>query len=69
MRRPDLVVSCGCRLLETHSLGDDKWSLLEQVLVAALDTGDMWLADTCLGNLLARFPDSNRVRRLHGMFK
>nr|CDS31008.1 erlin 2 [Hymenolepis microstoma] len=50
-----------------HRLGQEKWIILEQVLIAALDVHDFETAQTCLGHLRKRFPESVRVKRLHGM--
>uniref|UniRef100_A0A5K3F8W2 ER membrane protein complex subunit 2 n=2 Tax=Mesocestoides corti TaxID=53468 RepID=A0A5K3F8W2_MESCO len=50
-----------------HRLGQEKWTLLEQVLIAALDVGNLDIAQVCLGHLRRRFPDSSRVNRLYGM--
>eukprot|EP00108_Taenia_solium_P003208 TsM_000481700 transcript=TsM_000481700 gene=TsM_000481700 len=51
-----------------HRLGNEKWIILEQVLIAALDVGNLDLAQVCLNHLRKRFPDSSRVKRLHGMY-
>lgn len=45
------------------------WNLYEQICVAALDMGDVNLANDCISLLLKRFPDSGRVGRLLGMQK
>ncbi|VDO11065.1 unnamed protein product [Rodentolepis nana] len=50
-----------------HRLGQEKWIVLEQVLIAALDVHDFETAQTCLSHLRKRFPESVRVKRLHGM--
>jgi len=51
-----------------HKLGSEKWTLLEQVFIAALDVSDRDIAQTCLELLRAQFPKSTRVNRLFGMF-
>uniref|UniRef100_A0A158QET3 TPR_REGION domain-containing protein n=1 Tax=Hymenolepis diminuta TaxID=6216 RepID=A0A158QET3_HYMDI len=50
-----------------HRLGQEKWIVLEQVLIAALDVHDLETAQICLNHLRKRFPESIRVKRLHGM--
>ncbi|CAH8622124.1 unnamed protein product [Schistosoma rodhaini] len=49
-------------------LGYEKYSILEQVFIAALDMGDDDLACECLDRLLAKFRNSCRVNRLFGMY-
>ncbi|CAI2732033.1 unnamed protein product [Schistosoma spindalis] len=49
-------------------LGYEKYSILEQVFIAALDMGDDDLACDCLDRLLAKFRNSCRVNRLFGMY-
>ncbi|CAO1624452.1 unnamed protein product [Parajaminaea phylloscopi] len=73
-RRPDRssaqVVEYGTWLLEQghiQKLGDELWSALEQIAMAALDVGDIELAELCLSRLDTRFPDSSRVDTLRGM--
>jgi hypothetical protein len=41
--------------------------LYEQLVIAALDIGNIGLADEYLSKLVAKFPDSIRVKRLEGM--
>ncbi|KAF5392704.1 hypothetical protein D9757_000977 [Collybiopsis confluens] len=48
-------------------LGDEAWSFLEQLALAAIDTGDYDLADECLGQLGTKFPESPRVDILTGI--
>ncbi len=69
VRCPEKVVVLGSVALRKHerSLGDEKWTIYEQVFVAALDTGDDELANECLGELTIQFKDSARVKRLVGM--
>ncbi|KAJ6610474.1 hypothetical protein B0H10DRAFT_411474 [Mycena sp. CBHHK59/15] len=50
-----------------HSTGDDGWALLEQLFLAAVDLGRLDVADQCLTQLSARFPDSPRVDVLTGI--
>eukprot|EP00920_Eleutheroschizon_duboscqi_P002561 GHVT01006072.1.p1 GENE.GHVT01006072.1~~GHVT01006072.1.p1 ORF type:complete len:319 (-),score=33.60 GHVT01006072.1:1246-2202(-) len=68
-QKEDLVLFHGTHLLTSHkrSLGDQVWSVMEKVLVAALEYGqDSW-AVSCASALVNRFPSSNRVSRLIGM--
>ncbi|KAA1101502.1 hypothetical protein PGT21_022763 [Puccinia graminis f. sp. tritici] len=51
----------------TSRLGDDLWTVYEQVAVAALDIGNVELAKTVIQRLEAKFPKSARVTVLHGM--
>jgi len=83
LNRPDLIVRYGCYLLHNHSkrLGNEVWSMYEQVYIALLQYGkhgkfsgtdgiepeDMRLAAEYCTALSAQFPDSLRVKRLEGM--
>jgi tetratricopeptide (TPR) repeat protein len=67
VRRPDLVMQHAPVLLKAGGLGDERWSVLEQAFIAAIDTGDLDAADGWLQPLEARFPESGRVRKLQGM--
>lgn len=70
VRRSALVFHCGTRLLreDGRRLGDEKWAVLEQVLVAALDCNDLDSAERCLAQLRGKFSaSSHRVLRLEGM--
>ncbi|KAL1917100.1 uncharacterized protein VTP21DRAFT_5298 [Calcarisporiella thermophila] len=69
-RQPDFVVTIGKDLLHSggaNKMGDEVWNFYEQLCIAALDVGDMALADNCLSRLKKRFPRSARVKRLEGM--
>eukprot|EP01102_Stenamoeba_stenopodia_P003750 TRINITY_DN13907_c0_g1_i1.p1 TRINITY_DN13907_c0_g1~~TRINITY_DN13907_c0_g1_i1.p1 ORF type:complete len:314 (-),score=68.19 TRINITY_DN13907_c0_g1_i1:102-1043(-) len=70
IRRSDLVVAFGTELLKhkSSSLGDDVWVIYEQVVVAALDTGDYDLAKSYIDKLSRKFPKSHRVGRLKGLW-
>ncbi|CAH8586542.1 unnamed protein product [Dicrocoelium dendriticum] len=46
----------------------EKWVIMEQVFIAALDVGDDQLACECLGQLRAHFKKSSRINRLFGMY-
>ncbi|KAF9259910.1 TPR-like protein [Marasmius fiardii PR-910] len=48
-------------------LGDDVWAFLEQVFLAAIDVGNLELADECLHKLSDKFPGSTRVDVLAGI--
>lgn len=47
-----------------NQLGNDRYLVLEQVLIAACDCNRIDVAKACLQMLLNKFPDSLRVRRL-----
>ncbi|KAG7096427.1 hypothetical protein E1B28_003864 [Marasmius oreades] len=48
-------------------LGDDAWAFLEQVFLAAIDVGNIEIADECLHKLSDKFPGSTRVDVLAGI--
>jgi tetratricopeptide (TPR) repeat protein len=69
-RESAATVSLGRVLLKDYSgkLGDEVWVIHEQVLTAALDTGDIKLAEKSLKCLQDRFSkNSARVKRLEGL--
>lgn len=47
-----------------NKLGDDKYTIIEQVCMAAIDLHDHDIINHCLGKLLRKFPGSNRVKIL-----
>ncbi|KAJ2629043.1 tetratricopeptide repeat domain-containing protein [Coemansia sp. RSA 1694] len=49
--------------------GDDAWLVYEQILLAALDEGEIALAQSVLFLLDTRFNGSQRVKRLSGLVK
>ncbi|KAJ2744962.1 tetratricopeptide repeat domain-containing protein [Coemansia sp. BCRC 34301] len=49
--------------------GDDAWLVYEQILLAALDEGEIALAQSVLFILDTRFNGSQRVKRLAGLVK
>jgi len=49
------------------STGSSRWDVYEQIAVAALETGEIESAETCLSALRHQFPESKRVRLLSGM--
>ncbi|KAF9029501.1 TPR-like protein [Hymenopellis radicata] len=64
------VVEQGSLVLKSNAerkLGDDEWPFLEQLCLAAIDIGDLELADKCLQRLLDKFPASPRVEVLTGI--
>jgi tetratricopeptide (TPR) repeat protein len=70
VRASEEIVEKGRKLLENNGvrkLGDEGWALLEQVALAAMDIGQMELADDLLAQLEEKFPDSPRVQCLHGI--
>ncbi|TFK53012.1 hypothetical protein OE88DRAFT_1627603 [Heliocybe sulcata] len=50
-------------------LGDESWSFLEQLALAAIDVGRLDIADRCLQLLTDKFPGSPRLDCLHGIRK
>mmetsp|Transcript_18575 Transcript_18575/g.18660 ORF Transcript_18575/g.18660 Transcript_18575/m.18660 type:complete len:305 (-) Transcript_18575:44-958(-) len=69
VRRPDIVTKYGWKYLQSGVPSNEVWILHEQIFTAALDIGDLALADKCLGPLKANFPGSSRVRLLEGMIQ
>eukprot|EP01045_Picozoa_sp_COSAG04_P028060 COSAG04_NODE_4262_length_2200_cov_2.258448_1_plen_255_part_10 len=67
-RRSDVVVDIGQKVLASPGgLGDEVWTVYEQVCVAAIDCHKYALAESCLDKLQNRFQSSRRVRRLEGL--
>ncbi|XP_055998569.1 ER membrane protein complex subunit 2-like isoform X2 [Ostrea edulis] len=52
---------------ERNKLGEELWTVYEQVCVAALDCCRIDISETCIELLKAKFPRSVRVKRLLGM--
>jgi len=50
-----------------RKMGDDAWSFLEQLALAAMDTARYDLADDCINRLDEKFPESPRVDCLRGI--
>lgn len=71
IRRSDNVLKFGLPILDNSSrrskLGDDEWTLYEQVALAAMDCQRLDVAKECIATLRKNFPDSLRVGRLEGM--
>ena len=65
------ILEVGQATIATHashwSLGDEFWSILEQLCVAALTNGDVAAAVGYFTQLSAKFPGSSRVQRLSGL--
>ncbi|KAF5399143.1 ER membrane protein complex subunit 2-A [Paragonimus heterotremus] len=69
MRKSDRVIDLWTNVLShVSNLGHEKWTILEQVFIAALDMADDRLACDCLELLRAKFKKSSRVKRLFGMY-
>jgi len=68
-RDSQLVVDFGKKLVFEFfsSLGEDRWVILEQVCIAALDCSEFKLSAECISKLSHQFPESIRVKRLIGM--
>ncbi|KAL6073887.1 ER membrane complex subunit 2 [Balamuthia mandrillaris] len=71
LRRSDVVLQFGPNLLAKHAsaLGDEVWTVREQVFEASLDVGALNEAEELLRQLQKQFPNSRRVERLKGMMK
>ncbi|XP_055327691.1 ER membrane protein complex subunit 2-like [Paramacrobiotus metropolitanus] len=69
LRRSEEVVELWENVLgeKAKNLGDEVWAVYEQVCIAALDCDRLDIAKNCVKSLSARFPTSNRVRRLLAM--
>lgn len=71
IRRSDKVFKHGLSILndpkKRSSLGDEEWTLYEQVAVAAMDCHSLGVAEDCIKVLSKKFPDSKRVGRLEAM--
>ncbi|RWS27989.1 ER membrane protein complex subunit 2-like protein, partial [Leptotrombidium deliense] len=52
-----------------NTSGDEKWQIMEQVCLAAMDLHDAFLIKECLSEMDAMFPNSSRVKRLKAMAK
>jgi len=67
-RRPDLVLKYAPNLLKyATSLGNEAWTVQEQLFMAALDLEKMDVAESVLAALDKNFPYSIRVERLRAM--
>jgi hypothetical protein len=68
IRVPEVIFVQGNSVLNSgSSIGDRRWDIMEQIIIAALDTGKDDIADTFTKTLRTQFPESQRVKRLSGM--
>ena len=69
LRNSEEVTEFGeCLILEHgNKLGDELWTIYEQVFLASIDCRKMDLATMCLRELKTQFPDSIRVEKLNAM--
>ncbi|TFK75701.1 tetratricopeptide repeat domain 35 [Pluteus cervinus] len=63
LEKGSLILKSGA----ASNLGDDSWAFLEQLALAALDVGQIDIADQCLQKLTEKFPGSPRVEILRGI--
>ncbi|WWD22566.1 hypothetical protein CI109_107059 [Kwoniella shandongensis] len=66
-RHSDQVVEIATRVLKGSVLGEQEWSVREQLAIAALDLGQIKLANEQIAILHRKFPKSPRVRILDGL--
>ncbi|ORY89170.1 hypothetical protein BCR35DRAFT_276278, partial [Leucosporidium creatinivorum] len=69
-RHAHKVVQLGQHLIQrgwASSSTDELWTVLEQVATAAVESGQLSLADVCASRLATQFPDSPRVALLQGV--
>mmetsp|Transcript_6370 Transcript_6370/g.10781 ORF Transcript_6370/g.10781 Transcript_6370/m.10781 type:complete len:293 (+) Transcript_6370:196-1074(+) len=71
VHQPELVLLHGCSLLSNcpRKLGNDVWTVMEQVFLAATEMGSTEWRDYCIKHLSKKFPTSIRVERLKGIYK
>ncbi|XP_020210741.1 ER membrane protein complex subunit 2 [Cajanus cajan] len=71
VRRSEKVLKHGLSILndpkQRSTLGNEEWTLYEQVAVAAMDCQSLDVAKDCTKVLRKRFPESKRVGRLEAM--
>ncbi|KMS95828.1 hypothetical protein BVRB_004830 [Beta vulgaris subsp. vulgaris] len=71
IRRSDKVLKHGLSILndpkKRSAIGDEEWTLYEQVAIAAMDCNSLETAKDCLNVLSKKFPESKRVGRLEAM--
>jgi len=71
VHQPELVLLHGGELLSKYprKLGNELWTVTEQVFLAACTAGhDEW-RDYCLHALVHQWPNSHRVERLKGIYQ
>ncbi|KAK8845618.1 hypothetical protein IAR55_006334 [Kwoniella newhampshirensis] len=66
-RHSDEVVEIAASALNGGQLGEQEWSIREQYAIAALDLGQIKLANEQISILHLKFPKSPRVRILDGL--
>lgn len=71
IHQPDLVLLHGSKLLVScpGKLGQELWTVLEQVFLASVDLGSTEWRDYCIGKLKKKWPNSTRVERLTGILE
>lgn len=69
LRNSEEVTELGeCLIIEHgNKLGDELWTIYEQVFLASIDCRKMDLATMCLRELKTQFSDSVRVQKLNAM--
>jgi tetratricopeptide (TPR) repeat protein len=69
VHQPELVLCHGGELLSKcpRKLGNDMWTVMEQVFLAACVGGHNQWRDYCLARLVRQWPNSVRVERLKGI--
>lgn len=69
LRNSEEVTEFGECLIFEHGnkLGDELWTIYEQVFLASIDCRKMDLATMCLRELKSQFPNSVRVKKLNAM--
>ncbi|CAM6100619.1 unnamed protein product [Calypogeia fissa] len=72
VRRSEKVSKIGLALLNNPSavskLGDDVWNVYEQVAIATMDCNCAAASKDCVAALMRKFPESQRISRLEGMW-
>lgn len=68
-RKSDEVLQLWEAILEDKisKVGVEKFPIYEQVAIAALDVGNIEMAEKCIARLAKEFPGSNRVKLLVSM--
>lgn len=71
VHQPELILVHGGELLCKYprKLGNELWTVMEQVFLAACIAGHTQWRDYCLGKLTKQWPNSHRVERLKGIHK
>lgn len=69
VHQPELVLLYGARLLTgtPRKLGNELWTVLEQVFLAAAELNHDGWREHCINRLTKKFPSSLRVERLKGI--